>query len=264
MGANVSSKWNPTLHENVPAEEEKRFLLVSFAIDSKCDFFGSKVANKCFASFLPWVLVNLARWSLKLGVCRSMRLSRESSRCSWQTFVSPKSCFPAVSVAGPEFCAERRAVTQQALELYFSWTGCISVWSYGGRFSSPCWQASCCHEQNLLLMAIEIPLPFMCFSCDIWKYYSGNLLPSGPPAASTPALLMLPCLSQQWAHLFPWSCPLQTLFLGLSAASPTAISLWILVSRLSQPINVMEAFSTCNQCSVSTPCHEVKTTPAAF
>lgn len=125
-------------------------------------------------------------------------------------------------------------------------------------------QASCCREQNLLLMGIGIPLPFICFNCGIWKYYSGKLSPSGPPAASTPAPLMLPRLSQQRAHLFPCSCPLQTLFLGLPAASLTATSLWILASPFSQPINLMGAFSTCSQSSFSIPCHEVKNAPAAF
>lgn len=43
MEANAPSTWNPTLCENMPAEEETGFLLVLFAVDNKCDFSWLKI-----------------------------------------------------------------------------------------------------------------------------------------------------------------------------------------------------------------------------
>lgn len=106
MGVNVSSKWNPTLHENVPAEEETGFLLVSFAIDSKCEFFGSKVAVSAllFSSFACLSSWPGCLWSL--GHAEAWDFP-EKAPDALGKLVSPKSCFPAASVA--EIFAEKLA-----------------------------------------------------------------------------------------------------------------------------------------------------------
>lgn len=153
-------------------------------------------------------------WSLG---CRSMRLPKESSRCPWQTFVSPKSYFPAESVTG--FCPGRLAVFYMG-SMHFHL-------SCSGRFSFPCWQTSCCHEQNLLLMGIGIPLPFMYFSCDILEVLLRKSLTIW--ASSSPNT----CITDTQQQAYLCSCPLQTLFLSLSAASAEATGLWILTSPFS-------------------------------
>lgn len=262
MGPNVSSKWNPTLRENVPAEKETRFLLVSLAIDNKCDFFGSKAASECFSFFLLWVLAILARWSLKLGMCRSMRLSRESSRCPWQTFVSPKSCLLPVSVAGAAFCPRKTRsyltgswavfyMDRLHLRLELWWqvflallTGFVSSWTtlaFNGYWDpSPLWMFQLWHLEILLRKSLAI-----------WASSSLNTCTADAPSPLSTASPSLP-LQLSPSDSLP------------RPASSFPDSLWILASPFSQPINVMGAFSACSQTSVSIPCHEVKNGPAAF
>lgn len=108
MGVNVSSKWNPTLHENVPAEEETGFLLVSFAIDSKCEFFGSKITVSAllFSSFGHLSSWPGGLWSL--GHAEAWDFP-EKAPDALGKLVSPKSSFPTVSVAGAEIFTEKLA-----------------------------------------------------------------------------------------------------------------------------------------------------------
>lgn len=140
------------------------------------------------------------------------------------------------------------------------WTRCISIWSWGGSFSFPYRQTSCCHEQNLLFMGIGIPFPFMCFNCDIWKYYSGNLLPSGSPVASTPAPLMHPFSLYSKPISFPAAVPFR-----FSASVCQQITnrnhLMDRGQSFFQPINVTGDFPIF---SVSITCHKVENTPATF
>lgn len=108
MGVNTSSKWNPTLHENVPAEEQTGFFLVSFAIDSKCEFSGSKIAVSAFLFSSFGCLSSWPGGLWGLGHAEAWDFPEEAPDALGKP-VFPKSCFPALSVAGAEIFIEKLA-----------------------------------------------------------------------------------------------------------------------------------------------------------